>query len=251
MGASSGDRHVATCPPDALDCRRAGSGGAHGPRFTSGQASSARVNPPTGRTGECATRTREQSPSRTRWSGQRRLISQPFHPRPEESVSRALAGLDVRACAKYAIERVVVSVKASDKKRRDSAEQAGAADSPRGPSSRSSDERLAQRDPDVAIVCGVSDDGQGVDIIRKRGERIETGTVRRLEQGKPIHGEVVRLRPREHFPLICDVEVEVPARDRTDAPTPTSGPAQVATETYRKNWDAIYGRTRKPASMLN
>jgi hypothetical protein len=105
------------------------------------------------------------------------------------------------------------------------------------------------RDADVAIVCGVSDDGQGVEIIRKRGERIETGTVRRLEQGKPIHGEVVRLRPREQFPMICDVEVEVAAPAHAQ-PT-SSGPAQVATETYRKNWDAIYGRSRKSDPVLN
>jgi hypothetical protein len=101
---------------------------------------------------------------------------------------------------------------------------------------------------DVAIVCGVSDDGQSLDIIRKRGERIEAGTVRRLEQGKPIHGEVVRLRPREQFPMICDVEVEVPSR--MQPALSNSGPAQVATETYRKNWDAIYG-SRKPGSVLN
>lgn len=104
----------------------------------------------------------------------------------------------------------------------------------------------------MAVVCGISDDGQGIDIIRKRGERIETGTVRRLEQGKPIHGEVVRLRPREHSPLVCDVEVEVPAPAQAQSPAAiTSGPAQVATETYRKNWDAIYGRGRKSRSMLN
>ena len=96
----------------------------------------------------------------------------------------------------------------------------------------------------------MSDDGQGVDIIRKRGEHIEAGTVRRLEQGKPIHGEVVRLRPRDQSPLVCDVEVEVPAPGRPE-PAQTSGPAQVATETYRKNWDAIYGRGRKPDPMLN
>jgi hypothetical protein len=103
----------------------------------------------------------------------------------------------------------------------------------------------------VAIVCGVSDDGKGVDIIRKRGERIEAGTVRRLEQGKPIHGEVVRLRPREHFPMICDVEVEVPAQRTGEPFAASSGPAQVATETYRKNWDAIYGRNKKQRPMLN
>lgn len=100
------------------------------------------------------------------------------------------------------------------------------------------------------MVCGVSDDGRGIDIIRKRGERIETGTVRRLEQGKPIHGEVVRLRPRESSPLICDVEVQVPAPAQS-APAVTSGPAQVATETYRKNWEAIYGSGRKSGSLLN
>jgi hypothetical protein len=103
---------------------------------------------------------------------------------------------------------------------------------------------------DVAFVCGVSNDGQSVDIIRKRGERIETGTVRRLEQGKPIHGEVVRLRPREHSPLVCDVDVELPAPAAVTTP-PTSGPAQVATETYRKNWDAIYGRPKKPRALMN
>jgi len=105
-------------------------------------------------------------------------------------------------------------------------------------------------DHDVALVCGVSGDGQGVDIIRKRGDRIETGTVRRLEQGKPIHGEVVRLRQRENTPLLYDVEVEIPAPAHA-VTAPSSGPAQVATESYRKNWDAVYGRPRKPGSLLN
>jgi hypothetical protein len=103
---------------------------------------------------------------------------------------------------------------------------------------------------DVALVCGVSDDGQGVDIIRKRGERIETGTVRRLEPGKAIYGEVVRLKPREHAPLVCDVEVELAAPSSSVSPA-SSGPAQVATESYRKNWDAVYGRSKKPGSLLN
>ena len=129
----------------------------------------------------------------------------------------------------------------SDKKRPGSADQGGA--SARG-------KALARRQgEDVAIVCGVSDDGQGIDVLRKRGERLEAGTVRRLEQGKPIHGEVVRLRPREHTPLICDVEVEMAGPNGHDAMT-TSGPPQVATDTYRKNWDAVYG-SRKPGSLLN
>jgi hypothetical protein len=103
-------------------------------------------------------------------------------------------------------------------------------------------------DADVAVICGLSDDGQGLEIIRKRGERLESGTIRRLEQGKPIHGEVVRLRPREHQPLVCDVEIQVPSQ--TPAASSSTGPAQVATETYRKNWDAIYGRNNKKSRAL-
>ncbi len=108
---------------------------------------------------------------------------------------------------------------------------------------------------DVALVCGLTDDGQGVEVIRKRGDRLETGTVRKLEAGKPIHGEVVRLRPRPQAPLVCDVEVEVDAAARDSSRRSersravSSGPAQVATDTYRKNWDAVYG-SRKP-SLLN
>ncbi len=146
-----------------------------------------------------------------------------------------------------------MSAKPWDKKRPVSTEDAPAGSAITNTGKREGDERSTRdkADRDVAIVCGVSDDGQGVDIIRKRGERIEAGTVRRLEQGKPIHGEVVRLRPREHQPMICDVEVEVPAAARADTHATTSGPAQVATEEYRRNWDAIYGRNKKPSSLLN
>jgi hypothetical protein len=113
----------------------------------------------------------------------------------------------------------------------------------------------------------MTEDGQGVEIIRKRGDRLETGTVRKLEAGKPIHGEVVRLRPRAQAPMICDVEVEFEGagaqragaegagaqragRESEPALGTSSGPAQVATDSYRKNWDAVYGRSRKP-SLLN
>ena len=104
------------------------------------------------------------------------------------------------------------------------------------------------RGEDVALVCGVSEDGQGLEIIRKRGERLETGTVRRLQSGKPIHGEVVRLRPRESTPLVCDVEVEL-GQHQGPALAANSGPAQVATDNYRKNWEAIYGHKTKTSLM--
>jgi hypothetical protein len=108
---------------------------------------------------------------------------------------------------------------------------------------------------DVALVYGVSDDGQGLDIIRKREGRLEAATVRPLQEGKPIHGEVVRLKPRQHSPMICDVEVTLPAADVPEAEATRSssaGPAQVATDQYRKNWDAIYkGRASGKKPLLN
>ena len=175
------------------------------------------------------------------------------HPTPlAEWLSCSLAGLDASARAKYAIERHVSQ--SSDNKRpslveRAATSTAGAVEARGERAAGSATSSGASSSNDVAIVCGLSDDGQGLDIIRKRGERLETGTVRRLEQGKPIHGEVVRLRPREQFPMVCDVEVELAG------PTPQktatlSGPAQVATDSYRKNWDAIYGG-RKPDPALN
>lgn len=93
---------------------------------------------------------------------------------------------------------------------------------------------------DVALIHGRTADGQGLRVIRRRDDRLELADVRPLEEGKPIHGEIVRMTPRPEFPLLCDVETELPA--------PSSlthrGPVQVATDTYRKNWDAIF----QPAS---
>jgi hypothetical protein len=93
---------------------------------------------------------------------------------------------------------------------------------------------------DVAVICGVSPAGGGLEAIRRRGERLETGTVRRLEEGKPILGEVVRLQPRADQPFLCDVHVELPTPRREPGTSTSSGPAQVASDRYRKNWDAIY-----------
>jgi len=103
---------------------------------------------------------------------------------------------------------------------------------------------------DVLLVHGISEDGQGLSVIRKREDRLEQGVVRPLQEGKPIHGEVVCLKPRPECPLVCDVEVAVPAQPAqagstaTDAPETRKGPAQVASARYRENWDAIWKRPK-------
>jgi hypothetical protein len=47
---------------------------------------------------------------------------------------------------------------------------------------------------------------------------------------------------------VCDVEVEV-GHPQGAALAANSGPAQVATDNYRKNWEAIYGHKTKPSLM--
>jgi hypothetical protein len=82
--------------------------------------------------------------------------------------------------------------------------------------------------------------------------------VRALREGVPIVGEVVKLTPRKDFPLLCDVEtaltVPAPADNASksaDTAAPRKGPAQVATETYRSNWDRIWSRPRSKEDLSN
>jgi hypothetical protein len=98
---------------------------------------------------------------------------------------------------------------------------------------------------DVVLIHGRSPDGKGLAVLRHRENRLEHGLIAPMEHGKPIHGEVVRLKPRPEFPLLCDVQVEYkpdelrPALPQ-DKSAATRGPGQVATEQYRANWDRIF-----------
>ena len=104
---------------------------------------------------------------------------------------------------------------------------------------------------DVAVVCGV--DQAGLHILRRRSEDgpIEAGVAQPLTEGKPITGEVISMRRRPDIPYLFDVATELaaPAASAAEAET-AAGPPQVATESYRKGWDAIWGRraARGPAN---
>lgn len=95
----------------------------------------------------------------------------------------------------------------------------------------------------MVFVHGRSEDGSKLAVVRKQGSRVSAGILSSLEHGAPIHGEVLRLSPREETPGLCDVEVvhatESAASRATD--DVSSGPAQVATEAYRAGWDSIWG----------
>jgi hypothetical protein len=128
---------------------------------------------------------------------------------------------------------------------------------------------VSKKAKDLVLVHGRTEDGAGVNVIRARQERLEFGTLRPLEHGKPIHsGEVVKLRPTAECPLIFEAETQFRADDPTAsvpsgedaapqkstppaAPRLTAGPAKVASPNYRRNWDAIWKRPSRRRSELN
>ncbi|MEB2311012.1 MAG: hypothetical protein OZ921_10260 [Sorangiineae bacterium] len=108
--------------------------------------------------------------------------------------------------------------------------------------------RAAPGKLDAVIVHGRTDDGKGLRVLRLREDRVETGAVLPLEDGKPIQGEVVRLRPRAELPLVCDVESVLPApaaAREVPAAAARKGPAQVSSDRYRANWDAIWPQSKR------
>jgi len=106
-----------------------------------------------------------------------------------------------------------------------------------------------EQNTDVVLLHSPTDDGSGVRVLRARHGNVEMGEVRPVTCGKPItSGEVVTLRPREGAPRVCDVEVQYEAKPAATLPAKT-GPAQVATEAYRDNWETTFGR--KPHATLN
>lgn len=92
---------------------------------------------------------------------------------------------------------------------------------------------------DVVVLGPPTADGEGVRVLRAREERLEAGELRALKEGKPITGEIVSLEPRKENPRVCDVKTSY-APSSSKASAPKKGPAQVATEKYRENWDEVF-----------
>src|SRR5258708_22247531 len=95
------------------------------------------------------------------------------------------------------------------------------------------------------MMHGPTEDGAGSKVLRARPGRIESGEVRPMAEGKPLHpgGEVVRLERRADAKGVFDVHVDykVPAASDTAAPPGLTGPAQVATPAHRDAWDRTFG----------
>lgn len=109
---------------------------------------------------------------------------------------------------------------------------------------------------DVALVVGK--DADGLHILRRRSEEgpIEAGLLRPMRQGKPIVGEVVTLTPRQDLPMVFDVKSEfspdnplAPDGEQGNDRPASDGPAQVASDAYRKGWDAVWGSRRRDRTI--
>jgi hypothetical protein len=114
---------------------------------------------------------------------------------------------------------------------------------------------------DVVLLHGPTESGDGIRVVRKRDDTLELGELRPMREGQPIHGDVVRLKPREEHALLFDCEVlvpamkpkEAPAAPAAPAPTPPKepqklahkGPARVTSDAYRGGWDLIFGTKPK------
>jgi hypothetical protein len=99
---------------------------------------------------------------------------------------------------------------------------------------------------DVVFVHGPVEEGDGLRVIRKRNESLEVGEIRPVQQGRPLQGDLVRLKARKESERLFDVEVLASREEIAEkAGRMHAGPAQVATQAYRANWDVIFG-TREP-----
>jgi hypothetical protein len=105
---------------------------------------------------------------------------------------------------------------------------------------------------DVALVFGK--DERGLHILRRRSEDapVEAGVMEPLAEGRPITGEVVSLKQRKDMPFLFDVKTVLEGQESVDAgDSEAAGPSRVATDSYRKGWDAIWGKRRTSSRDVN
>ena len=103
---------------------------------------------------------------------------------------------------------------------------------------------------DVLFVGPRTEDGEGHKVLRKRDESLEVGELRDVKEGKPIHGELVKLTPREGEDRTFDVDV-LHAKKETATDGPRKGPAKVTSDAYRDNWEQIFASKKQKPALPN
>jgi len=104
-------------------------------------------------------------------------------------------------------------------------------------------------DRDVALLYAPTDDEKGARFMRVRKGELQMGEARPLTAGQSLCGqELVRMRRREELPMLFDVEVIHPAEQSM---RDTLGPAQVASDEYRRNWDETFAPRKASGERAN
>ena len=99
------------------------------------------------------------------------------------------------------------------------------------------------------LAFAYAKDEQGVHVLRRRSAdaSVEAGVLRPLVEGRPITEEVVSMRARPDMPGLFEVKTELEPAARA----PGDGPSQVATDSYRRGWDSIWGRKSTGPRSIN
>ena len=111
----------------------------------------------------------------------------------------------------------------------------------------------ARKPKDVMLVHGVNETGDEYAVLRAREDKLEAGVVKTVKEGEPVDGEVLKLTPRPEAPMLFDVESQLSSK-ALNAPGGSDsrkGPAQVASSTYRSNWDSIWKKKKPKKQLLN
>ena len=99
--------------------------------------------------------------------------------------------------------------------------------------------------PDIALITGPTEDGEGVRVVRFRDEEVTAGEVRPMQEGKPlaVGAEIVRLKPRAgtEAPAFDGERIYKRPAQAAPASRGVKGPAKVSTSAYRSNWEMIFG----------
>jgi hypothetical protein len=107
-----------------------------------------------------------------------------------------------------------------------------------------------ERKPDVLFVHSPNESGDGFRVIRAREDSVQVGEIKAVKEGEPIKGDLVRLTHRKESSRLFDVEVVLSQQDTAAAARRAAGPPQVATESYMRNWETIFGAREKKQDAL-
>ncbi len=94
---------------------------------------------------------------------------------------------------------------------------------------------------DLVLISRVDRTKNEIHVLKPVPDGIEEAVLRQVEEGVPLTGDLVRLHPHGSSPLLAELEIVMHHPDRPRSGRSHEGPPMVASEAYRRGWDAIFG----------